>query len=174
MQVRGDWSWLRQTFNFPSWSNKQIWWRCKANSDEFDWRDPSANARWRSQRLTEKQFFKLGREQSIPSNPIFELPHIKLDYVAIDALHALDLGFSQDVVGNVVWEFIRSVAEGRNLDLKVKYVWALLQKHFSEMKTAQKLQGLTLRDGKVRCGPHTHDQMPRVRSRSCLLHAPVK
>ena len=98
--------------------------------------------------------------------------------MAIDALHALDLGFSQDVVGNVVWEFIGSVAEGRNLDLKVKYVWALLQKHYSEMKTAQKLQGLTLdmvrRDGKVRCGPHTHDQMPRVSSRSCLLQAPVK
>ena len=102
MQLRGDWSWLKQTFNFPSWSNKQICWRCKANSDEFNWRDPSANPRWRSQRLTEKQFFKLRREQSIPSNPIFELSHFKLDYVAIDALHALDLGFSQDVVGNVV------------------------------------------------------------------------
>ena len=72
-----------------------------------------------------------------PLEPIFELPHFKLDYVAIDALHALDLGFSQDVVGNVVWEFIGSVAEGRNLDLEVKYVWALLQKHYSEMKTAQ-------------------------------------
>ena len=149
MQVRGDWSWLKQTFNFPSWSNKQICWRCKANSvrlaGSFGHRPlafPAAH---------EKQFFKLRREQSIPSNPIIELSHYKLDDVAIDALHALDLGFSQDVVGNVVWEFIGSVAEVCNMDLEVKFVWALLQKHYSEMKTAQKQQGLTWCDAMARC-----------------------
>ena len=90
MQVRGDWSWLKQTFNFPSWSNKQICWRCKANSDEFDWRDtlrptpagvPSGSRRSSSS--------SSGASKASTSNPIFELTHFKLDYVTIDALHAL-------------------------------------------------------------------------------------
>ena len=92
-------------FNFPYWPSKQICWLCRVNCDEFDWRD----VRWLSQRLTEKQFFKLRREQGIPSNPTFEFSRFKVVHVVIDALRAFDVGFSQDVVGHVVWEFMECV-----------------------------------------------------------------
>ena len=73
MQVRGDWSWLKQTFNFPSWSNMQICWRCKASSDEFDWRDLSANARWRSQRLTGEAVLQASARAKHPFEPHSQL-----------------------------------------------------------------------------------------------------
>ena len=34
LQVRGDWSWFKQVFGFPSWSSKNICWRCSAGTDD--------------------------------------------------------------------------------------------------------------------------------------------
>ena len=47
-QVRGDWSWYKQIFDFPSWSGKEICWRCCANKgpdDEAPFTDASASAK---------------------------------------------------------------------------------------------------------------------------------
>ena len=40
-QVRGDWSWYKQVFAFPSWASENICWRCRANCSTMPWRDCS-------------------------------------------------------------------------------------------------------------------------------------
>ena len=57
------------------------------------------------------------RARTSPRTPIFEPLHFKLVYVAIDALRARSIwGSAKTSWGNVVLQFMESVAEGRNLD----------------------------------------------------------
>eukprot|EP00969_Alexandrium_andersonii_P161263 7126254-Alexandrium_andersonii.AAC.1 len=45
LQLRGDWAWLKQVFGFPSWSGKDICWRCSAGQ-AHPWKDFSLAASW--------------------------------------------------------------------------------------------------------------------------------
>eukprot|EP00969_Alexandrium_andersonii_P268287 11855465-Alexandrium_andersonii.AAC.1 len=47
IQARGDWSWFKQVFHFPGWANKQICWRCQADTEGHPWTDFSLKANWR-------------------------------------------------------------------------------------------------------------------------------
>ena len=128
MQVRAGWAWYKQIFNFPCWSNFAICWRCMADKDKFNWQDVSANARWRKTRLTDREFFRRQRAQGIDPCPLFSLPGFVLEMVAIDVLHALDLGFSQNVIANVLWEFLELFAGGANRAARLETLFALLKK----------------------------------------------
>jgi hypothetical protein len=48
-QVRGDWPFLKTLFSFPSWQSKAICWMCYADKDEFNYKDPRLDAKWRGQ-----------------------------------------------------------------------------------------------------------------------------
>ena len=92
VQVRGDWSWYNQVFSFPSWSSKAICWKCRANADTMPWKDCSAGARWRSNRYTDRAFWKAMRDAGVQACPLFALPGFRLAFIGIDVLHAFDLG----------------------------------------------------------------------------------
>ena len=50
--------------------------------------------------------------------------------VCIDVLHCLDLGVSQDILGNILWEYLRSgLVEGSNQDLRVKSILREIREH---------------------------------------------
>ena len=59
------------------------------------------------------------RSMGVARSPIFDVPGFKLEYIAIDVLHALDLGFSQLVVGNVMYEFMMEYADGASQTVRV-------------------------------------------------------
>ena len=73
--------------------------------------------------------------------------------VSIDVLHALDLGCSQDILGNIIWHFMNSgCCPGHNLVEKVQAVYNKLKVHYTILGSQNRLQNLTLemvrRDGK--------------------------
>ena len=96
LQVRGDWSWYKQIFAFPSWSSHHICWRCKFNSsnsmhhiyalnlaicwrcnagkEEDSFKDTSKKATWRKKRLTTTQFFRKQRECGAQPSTLFRCP----------------------------------------------------------------------------------------------------
>lgn len=67
LQIRGDWSWYKQIFQFPGWSNNRICWCCKADrhGGATDYRNVSEEAGWRSRRMTESDFWNNMEAQGI-------------------------------------------------------------------------------------------------------------
>ena len=47
LECRGDWSWYKELFGFPSWSNESICWRCKANKSTLPFTEFSKESAWR-------------------------------------------------------------------------------------------------------------------------------
>ena len=115
-QTRGDWSWYKQIVSFPSWASHSICWKCKANTGTIPWRDCSLRAKWRTARTTDRSFFADMRANGVKPSPIFALPGMRLSFVGIDTLHICDLGVTQDLAGNVLWEFAANFAKWGEAD----------------------------------------------------------
>lgn len=145
LQIRADWAWYKQAFAFPGWANKAICWRCRADKDQCPYWDFSLTAAWRQHRYVPGEFMARMRSEGHKPSCIFQLPGFTLDMVTIDVLHALDLGCSQDIVGNVLWEVLHSrVCPEKNLQLKIEGLWTKLKLHYRTLGTPNRLQGLTL------------------------------
>lgn len=145
LQVRGDWSWYKQVFSFPSWSSSSICWLCGADKARIPFTDFSLTAAWRRARYAKGEFWRKLRDQNLEPSCLFSIPGMSLEYVCIDVLHALDLGITQDALGNAIWEFMNSGAiEGRTQQARLSSLWMLLKSHYKTLKTPNQLQGLTL------------------------------
>ena len=131
-------------FSLPSWSNKSICWLCKANCDDKPYWDFSPNAAWRSSRYKRGEFGRVFREQGLSPSGIFSLPGMSLDFVCIDVLHALDLGVSQEAIGNCLWEFLSCGILAGNQGHKLNQLWERLKVHYKTLQTPSQLQNLTL------------------------------
>lgn len=60
----------------------------------------------------------------ITPSPLFQAPGFTLLMVAIDVLHALDLGVTQDMLGNLLWESLDVLfMEGKNKAGKLNLLW---------------------------------------------------
>ncbi len=146
LQVRADWAWLNQVFSFPSWSSKQICWRCRATKNvdsEYDFRQCGSNAPWRNARLSEAEFFNIQREQGILVSPLFKCPGFQLKFVVTDWLHCMDLGLAQHILGNTFYAVLVYLPGANQAD-RVTSLWKLMREFYAKAKPASQLQGLTL------------------------------
>ena len=80
--------------------------------------------------------------------------------IAIDTLHACDLGVSQDFIGNTMHEYLRSgLLDGSNHEDGIKQLWQRLKKHYNSFKTEIRIHNLTSDMVKARGKP------PKVRTK---------
>ena len=64
--------------------------------------------------------------------------------VCIDVLHALDLGITQDMLGNLLWETLDTLFKaGKNSGERLKLLWLRMKKWYSMFKPPSKIQKLT-------------------------------
>ena len=75
--------------------------------------------------------------------PLFALPGFRLAFVGIDVLHALDLGVTQDLIGNVLWEYVVQFASGKNLGEKVKALALKLNAYYKKFGTPCRIDALS-------------------------------
>ena len=66
LQVRGDWSSLKQVFGLPSWSSTQICWRCSAGTDEYPYTECGKKAGWRKTRCPKHSSNGRGQKECSP------------------------------------------------------------------------------------------------------------
>ena len=64
--------------------------------------------------------------------------------VMIDVLHCMDLGCSQDILGNIFWEALSLVCEGRNQKDQAKDLWHRIRAYYDQFQPTTRLQGFTL------------------------------
>ena len=107
--------------------------------------DVSESARWRALRKTFEQICIEMVKNGMKISPLFGAPGFDHSVIVIGALHALDLGVAQEVAGNVFFESIATtgVCPGRSREERLKGLWVMIKKHYSEMNTPTRLQKLT-------------------------------
>ena len=141
-QCRGDWMWYKELFSFPSWAGNWICWLCQASKDSY--KDFRSTAFWRKHRLSPVQFFSKLRAQGVSPSPLFSCIGFTLYMVMIDVLHCMDLGCSQDILGNIFWEAMPIVCHGRSQKAQTEDLWGRIQKYNKEFNPTTVLQGLTV------------------------------
>ena len=106
LECRGDWSWFKELFGFPSWSAKSICWMCAANRSDYPFDDFGPRAPWRTRMFSAEEFFGRQRQARVTRSPLFDCPAFKLSMVVDDVLHCLNLGVSQDALGNLFYDAV--------------------------------------------------------------------
>jgi hypothetical protein len=103
VQCRGDWQWYCQLFGLNSWSATEMCWKCRAKKQPEDplyFGNFCMDAAWRATCVSDEAYLQ---EQSILS-PMFQAPGFLPSDICVDVLHTLDLGCTQDLIGNVFVE----------------------------------------------------------------------
>ena len=79
-------------------------------------------------------------------SPLFSLPGFDISMIVIDVLHTMDLGCSQDAMGNIFWEAVHAPGylAGRTQEDRKETLWAKIQEFYKRTAPSSKIQKLTL------------------------------
>ena len=146
MQARGDWAWFHQVLAFPHWVADKICWRCRASmKGEMSYTNGGPKAPWRATRYKAGEFLAQQLAQGLHVSPLFECPGFSVEDVSIGVLHCMDLGVTQDIIGNIFLEAITTLDwPGRSMADKVKTLWLRMQSFYKANRTNNRLQSVTL------------------------------
>ena len=77
--------------------------------------------------------------------PIFSLPGFNLSFVGIDVLHCCDLGITQDLIGNVLWEYVKrpGLVAGTKVADMVGKLGTNLDTYYRDCKTPCRIDALS-------------------------------
>eukprot|EP00959_Pyramimonas_sp_CCMP1952_P029732 624053-Pyramimonas_sp.AAC.1 len=96
LQVRGDWSWMKQAFGMTGWRGeghkKSVCWMCSANTTDRDFRRCDEEAPWRAERHSHESYLRAAENEMRFVSTIFSWPGFQLSYVSVDLMHVGDLG----------------------------------------------------------------------------------
>ena len=84
------------------------------------------------------------RREGVKLSPLFSVPGFIADFICIDVFHALDLGVTQEVIGNVLFECLGVFAVGRNRVDQVVSLLFKLQSHYKRCGTRNRISNLTV------------------------------
>lgn len=143
-EFRGDWMMFKQVLGIKGWASSQVCWRCFANKTDIPYWDPSLGSKWSKMRKSFADFSREILDAGHQLSPLFSIPGFGVKNICIDVLHALDLGLSQDIVGNVLYESLGPYAIGRNKTLQLEDLMRKLKNHYSRMKTNNRIDKLTM------------------------------
>lgn len=144
-QCRGDWMWYKELFSFPSWASSQMCWLCKASQHgPCAYKQFGSGAGWRKNRYKVGEFFVRQANEGLQPSPLFDAIGFKLAMVMIDVLHCMDLGCSQDILGNIFWEALPWCCKGRSRKAQAENLWEKICEYYAEFDPSTKLQGFTL------------------------------
>ena len=112
-------------------------------------------------------------------SPLFGCPGFSLECVCIGALHCMDLGISQDIIGCIFWEAIQKLEIGRTHKAKCNALWMKLKAYYATYKVKSQVQCLYLtmikktgETPKLKCkGAQTRHMVPFAKEIAQQLHA---
>ena len=137
VELRGDWCFFKQCFNFPAWNSQSgLCWRCKATPSNY--RDCGSNASWRLDRLGPLEFLKKMIEEGGRPSVLFSAPGVHPGLANPDWMHAADLGITADAAGNILLE-LADFLPGPSRAARTAVLWAELQEWYRTTGTPYKL-----------------------------------
>ena len=150
-QVRGDWAFYKECFNFPQWNSAiSMCFCCRASSTikALSWTNCSPDAGWRDTLWTHDAYVAHLLDQGRPIPILLSLViGLRLESIMIDVLHTIDLGVAAHIIGNILFIFgvLRAVFGGSVYTERVAKMFEALKAWYSRTKCTSKIQGkLTL------------------------------
>ena len=140
LQIRGDWEFLTQMLRFRSYNSDQFCWLCQATQSQgpLCFAHMERTAAHRLTLISHEAFVQACIEERVEPSVLFTSPGTCLHHVAIDSMHAGDLGVFQDALGSLFWiEVNRQWPGNRSEKLKA------LNKELAEFYAANSERGLT-------------------------------
>ena len=99
VEIRGDWSMFKSVLGLPGWQEGGCFcWKC--NLKRSDLQEVGLMAAWRTDKLSHSDFMLRQGSDEKWTSTFFQIPHVDIDSVKIDWLHAADLGCTCDYLGN--------------------------------------------------------------------------
>eukprot|EP00959_Pyramimonas_sp_CCMP1952_P126167 2638337-Pyramimonas_sp.AAC.1 len=126
--LRGDWEFIQTFCGFPGpTSVPNMCWKCNASPLQGDlcWTCTGAEAGWRKTLRSHSTYIRGLEQRGEPLPAIMGIRALRLEGILGDAMHSLDQGVTNMVVGNVMVEVMDSGDFGTNQDMKA----ANLDKH---------------------------------------------
>ncbi len=144
LQVRGDWEWLSQCFRLRHPSAEHFCWLCNCcATGALSYFNVSPEAGHRGTLLTHEMYIEhCLRSRSQPSS-VFASPGFRLEYLAIDSMHAADLGVFQDALGSLFWLEVTNRQWHRSRQAGISYLQGELRDYYRANPHLARLQ-LTL------------------------------
>jgi hypothetical protein len=106
LHKRADWAWLKQLLELNCWSSSgNICWMCNCTRDQMT--DATMQAPWRNTILSHAQFVKERFQNRKYNSSLWNLPGFDLSCIKPDLLHVGDLGITQAIVGNIMFELFQ-------------------------------------------------------------------
>ena len=106
LQLRGDWEWFESCFRVRSVSSESFCWMCNAVQKvpgPLNYHDFRPQAAHRNTLINHEDYMgQCAREGTEPSH-VFRCPGLKIEHLAVDAMHSGDLGTFADAVGSLFW-----------------------------------------------------------------------
>jgi hypothetical protein len=90
-------------------------------------------------------FFKAQRLAGSTVSPLFSCPGFTLDKVCIGVMHCVDLGVTQEVLGNIFSEYLeKGGLPGRSQKIRCETLWVKLKTWYKLVKPKSQIQTLTV------------------------------
>ena len=154
----GDWSWFKQALNLCGWrgetADKHMCWLCGAGFNcKMNCYDARINANWRSSMVSNAEYLLHSMNQNKYVCGIWSIPGFVLRYCRPDWMHCCDLGITQDVSGNCMYELLQelggSQSNGQKQCSQLMNMIAVASKELRVDKPFNKLTvGMVVRAGK--------------------------
>ena len=154
-EVRGDWDWLNQWLQMPTWNTKSgMCWLCGANFHSFS----SQSLEERKTKKSRATFLHLLRGMGRKLSPFWEWPeNWPSNIVCVDWLHACDQGIGSDIAGQVLCE-VGQALPGNSFRERVSCLWGEILQHYKTLNVEYRFATITpeiLNKGKKPVGPPT-------------------
>lgn len=106
VEVRCDWPFQRDEFFVPSWNSIKICYRCAAaHEGDTPWNDFREQAAWCNMPLSQADYMHTcGADRT--KNAVVGMPGFHVDFLKMDAMHSVHLGYGQVVNANALLEAI--------------------------------------------------------------------
>ena len=147
VQVRGDWAFYKECFNFPQWNSATMMcFCCRASSTirNLSWTNFTPLAAWRDTLWTHEAYMTYLLAQGLTIPILLQLViGFRLESIMIDVLHTVDLGVAAHIIGNVLFIFgvLRAVFGGRNYEQRVGALSNALDNWYKRTKCDSRLRG---------------------------------
>ena len=141
-EVRGDWACLKQTFRFPGWNeNNGCCFRCNVKPQDI--RQFDISAPWRKPENRHSFWSLILKIAALGTGicPIFSIPFLGSNQFAIDWLHCVDLGVTQDYLGNLFWAALPKLP-GTNREQKISCLFLKIQEFYKRTNCSSRLDDL--------------------------------
>lgn len=103
LQIRGDWEWIEMCFRVRSVNSDKFCWMCDATKSRGPhyFHEFTSAAGHRATSISHQQYILACASEGTSPSTIIRSPGFVMDYLAVDSMHAADLGCFQDALGSL-------------------------------------------------------------------------